>query len=376
MLARRAADAGGRAAARARPRRRDLRLAQSARVQRRQVLRRDGRKLTDAAEEADRGAARRAAPPGGGEIDSRRRRRRRLPRARRSSASAPTSPGCASRSTARTAPTPASRRARSSGSARRSSAIGDEPDGTNINVGCGATDLAALAGARRATAASTSGSPSTATATACSPSTRRGAAVDGDQIVAILALDLGVDLVAVTQMTNLGFHALMARARHPRRHDRRRRPLRARGAPPRGRRARRRAVGPRHLPPRPRDRRRPRRRAPALRARSRPHARARPPRSCRATRRRKENVRVASQEPAHRPIRAAVERANAELAGTGRVLVRPSGTEPVVRVLAEAPDEEEAEEACASIAALVETRARLTVSAATRPGQKPGSFAC
>src|SRR5439155_8111976 len=36
-----------------------------------------------------------------------------------------------------------------------------------------------------------------------------GNVVDGDQIVAILALDLGVDLVAVTQMTNLGFHRLM-----------------------------------------------------------------------------------------------------------------------------------------------------------------------
>ena len=37
----------------------------------------------------------------------------------------------------------------------------------------------------------------------------RGEAVDGDQIIAILALDLDVDQVAVTVMTNLGFHALM-----------------------------------------------------------------------------------------------------------------------------------------------------------------------
>ena len=36
-----------------------------------------------------------------------------------------------------------------------------------------------------------------------------GELVDGDQIVAILALHLGVDLVAVTTMTNLGFHRLM-----------------------------------------------------------------------------------------------------------------------------------------------------------------------
>ena len=37
----------------------------------------------------------------------------------------------------------------------------------------------------------------------------RGQLVDGDQIVAILALHLDVDTVAVTQMTNLGFHTLM-----------------------------------------------------------------------------------------------------------------------------------------------------------------------
>src|SRR5204862_2280245 len=36
-----------------------------------------------------------------------------------------------------------------------------------------------------------------------------GTPVDGDQIVAILALHLGVDFVAVTKMTNLGFHRLM-----------------------------------------------------------------------------------------------------------------------------------------------------------------------
>ena len=44
---------------------------------------------------------------------------------------------------------------------------------------------------------------------------------------------------------------------------------------------------------------------------------------------------------------------NAELDGRGRVLVRPSGTEPVVRVLAEAETDQEASELCASITALV-----------------------
>jgi phosphoglucosamine mutase len=50
---------------------------------------------------------------------------------------------------------------------------------------------------------------------------------------------------------------------------------------------------------------------------------------------------------------AEAERLNSELNGSGRVLVRPSGTEPVIRVLAEAETQIEAERLCASIAALV-----------------------
>jgi phosphoglucosamine mutase len=49
-----------------------------------------------------------------------------------------------------------------------------------------------------------------------------------------------------------------------------------------------------------------------------------------------------------------VDRANASLGASGRVLVRRSGTEPVVRVLAEAENAADAENLCASIAALVE----------------------
>src|SRR5215208_5467782 len=87
-------------------------------------------------------------------------------------------------------------------------AIGDSPDGTNINVGCGATDLRALQqlvtseGCDLGIAFDGDGDRMLAV-------DERGEAVDGDQIVAILALEHDVDTVAVTQMTNMGFHALM-----------------------------------------------------------------------------------------------------------------------------------------------------------------------
>jgi phosphoglucosamine mutase len=46
--------------------------------------------------------------------------------------------------------------------------------------------------------------------------------------------------------------------------------------------------------------------------------------------------------------------AEQELAGRGRVLVRASGTEPLVRVMVEAPTAEEADEVCGRLVALVE----------------------
>jgi phosphoglucosamine mutase len=46
---------------------------------------------------------------------------------------------------------------------------------------------------------------------------------------------------------------------------------------------------------------------------------------------------------------AEAERLNCELDGRARVLLRPSGTEPVVRILAEAETPEEAEDLCGRI---------------------------
>jgi len=53
-------------------------------------------------------------------------------------------------------------------------------------------------------------------------------------------------------------------------------------------------------------------------------------------------------------VRVATERVEQRLGGRGRVLVRPSGTEPVVRVMAEAPTQEEAAVAVAEISRALE----------------------
>jgi phosphoglucosamine mutase len=67
------------------------------------------------------------------------------------------------------------------------------------------------------------------------------------------------------------------------------------------------------------------------------------------------NVEVADREAiaGAEAVWEAVEREGAELEGRGRVLLRPSGTEPLVRVMAEAPSAEEAEAVCKRLADLV-----------------------
>ena len=255
------------------------------------------------------------------------------------------------RSTARTARTPGSRRSAFEQCGAEVHAIGDEPNGSNINVGCGATDLALLqktvveGGYDLGIAFDGDGDRMLAV-------DEKGEAIDGDQIIAILALDQEVDQVAVTVMTNLGFHALM------REHD-----IRVHTTD----------VGDRYV----------------LEALQREGALLGGEQSghviylrdhvtgdglaaglllCGALKGRKlsevaavmplypqckENVRVEGKEltPA---IVDEVERVNREWGGKGRVLVRPSGTEPLIRVLAEAENAEVASKACASIALLVQ----------------------
>jgi phosphoglucosamine mutase len=226
--------------------------------------------------------------------------------------------------------------------------IGNDPDGANINAGCGATNLSLLQETVRAgdfdlgCAFDGDGDRMLAVDAA-------GSELDGDQILAILALHLGVELVAVTQMTNLGFHRLMEE---------------------RGIRVLTTDVGDRYvlealqreggllggeqsghvvyldghttgdglvgallLS-----------RAVVERGQTVAELAAQMPKYPQA----KRNVLVRSKE-----ISTELRRQIDDVGSKGRVVVRPSGTEPVIRVLAEAEHEEEAADLCARIAALV-----------------------
>jgi phosphoglucosamine mutase len=228
--------------------------------------------------------------------------------------------------------------------------IGAEPDGTNINVGSGATDLRTLqqtvtsSGADLGVAFDGDGDRMLAV-------DARGQVVDGDQILAVLMLHLEVELVAVTVMANLGLHRL---------------------AEERGIRVVTTDVGDRYVLEA-------LRReggllggeqsghiiylrdhvtgdglaaalllCGALQGRTLEEAASVMPRYPQA----KENIRVSSKNLPE-ALRAEIERLNTCLEGRGRVLVRPSGTEPMIRVLAEAENMEEATEACGTISALV-----------------------
>ena len=230
-------------------------------------------------------------------------------------------------------------------------AIGVEPDGSNINVGCGATDLTRLQ--QLVTSRSLDlGVAFDGDGDRVLAVDERGDPVDGDQIIAVLALHLGVELVAVTVMTNLGFHRLMSE-----------RGVRVVTTP----------VGDRYV----------------LEALGREGAQLGGEQSghviwlrnhvtgdglaaalllCGAIRRGTlseaaavmprfpqvlRNVRVSARD-LPQAVADEVDRVNAELGESGRVLVRRSGTEPMFRVLVEAEHADDAEKLCASIAALVQ----------------------
>jgi phosphoglucosamine mutase len=58
-------------------------------------------------------------------------------------------------------------------------------------------------------------------------------------------------------------------------------------------------------------------------------------------------------------VTAAVTAAEKELQGVGRVLLRPSGTEPLVRVMVEAPTSEQAQQVADGLAGVVRTHLAL-----------------
>jgi phosphoglucosamine mutase len=219
--------------------------------------------------------------------------------------------------------------------------LNDEPDGRNINAGCGSTHIDALAphvvAGDHDAAFAFDGDGDRVLAV-----DRTGTLVDGDELIAMAARHLGVDGVAVTVMTNFGFQQAMAEAgvevAVTRVGDRyvleelRRRAWRLGGeqsghiidlgfAPSGDGIAAAlltlEALGGADLAERDAMRKLPQVLV---------------------------NVEVADRDSAIRDpdLRAAITHESGGLEGRGRVLVRPSGTEPLIRVMVEAPTEEEA----------------------------------
>jgi phosphoglucosamine mutase len=93
-------------------------------------------------------------------------------------------------------------------------AIGVEPDGDNINSGCGSTHLDTIASVVRSEGADV-GIAHDGDADRCLAVDASGQVVDGDQILAVLAAELkqegrlAGDTVVVTVMSNLGFRLAM-----------------------------------------------------------------------------------------------------------------------------------------------------------------------
>jgi phosphoglucosamine mutase len=67
--------------------------------------------------------------------------------------------------------------------------------------------------------------------------------------------------------------------------------------------------------------------------------------------RERRSLEVALEAPA---VREAIEREHLALNGRGRVLVRASGTEPLIRIMVEAPSRQETEEVCGRLASVVQ----------------------
>jgi phosphoglucosamine mutase len=235
-------------------------------------------------------------------------------------------------------------------------AVAAEPDGRNINAGCGSTHVEVLA-EQVAQGGFDVGFAFDGDGDRVLAVDRRGTVVDGDELVALAATHLRVEGVAITVMTNYGFHAAMAEA---------------------GVEIATTAVGDRYV-------------LEELRARSWRLGGEQSGhiidmafcpsgdgiasalltlealgggdlaerRAMEKLPQRLVNVPVADRQATmgDPEVAAAVARESEALAGRGRVLLRPSGTEPLVRVMVEAPTAEEADAVCERLVAVVSAAA-------------------
>ena len=233
--------------------------------------------------------------------------------------------------------------------------VAAEPDGRNINAECGSTHVEGLV-ERMREGRYDAGFAFDGDGDRVLAVDREGVVVDGDELIALAALHLRVPGVAVTVMTNYGFHTAMRDA---------------------GIDVATTAVGDRYV-------------LEALRERewqlggeqsghiidmgfvpsgdgiaaalltlealgsgdlADRHAMEKLPQ-------RLVNVPVRDREAVGDApeVQAAAERESAALEGRGRVLLRPSGTEPLVRVMVEAPTAAEADAVCDRLVAVVQGR--------------------
>ncbi len=237
--------------------------------------------------------------------------------------------------------------------------LADAPDGRNINEDCGSTHIAAL-GERVREGGHTLGLAFDGDGDRVLAVDRAGAVVDGDELIALAAMHLRADRrlagdgVVVTVMTNYGFHAAMADAgiavastnvgdRYVLEELRRREwalggeqsghiiemGFNSTGDGIAGALLTLEALGGRDLSERDAMHKLPQRLV---------------------------NVKVRDKGAfahAHK-VAEAVQAEDSALSGRGRVLVRASGTEPLVRVMVEAPTDEEADATCSRLVSLVE----------------------
>jgi phosphoglucosamine mutase len=240
--------------------------------------------------------------------------------------------------------------------------LADDPDGRNINAGCGSTHLdyliSGLADGGYDLGFAFDGDGDRVLAV-----DRNGVVVDGDELIALAALHLrregrlAGEGVAVTVMTNYGFHQAMAGA---------------------GIAVATTAVGDRYVLDELR------RRGWALGGEQSGHiidlsfapsgdgiASALLALEALGDRRLEDrdameklpqrlvNVRVQDRDAlsgamAHPSVQAAIAEEDSGLEGRGRVLVRASGTEPLIRVMVEAPSEQETDAVCTRLTRVVE----------------------